>query len=234
MTVLILAGVGIAKIYYGNLNASEDPRVVKAKHLYKKYNTYAENNDFEAVFALLDSILNIYSKFPDYKKSYETGVVYNNIGATFLSSFLFNSSDSASNNLLDSANYYCLRSVDIYKYWMDKFESKNENEIKGIVETYYIGNDDFFNDKNIDKIKRKRVKDIQEAQKETPRRLSVTYTNLGIIARHKMLYNEAVDYYRKALKLWEDNLTAKNNLNILLGREKEERSTIEKLFPKKK
>ena len=118
MTVLVLTGIVIAKIYYGNIDASEDPRVIKAKHLYKKYNLYVENNDCEGVFLLLDSIKDIYAQFPDYKKSFETGVVCNNIGATWLNAALFKADDTEKQSFLDSAKFYCQQSVLIYKNWL--------------------------------------------------------------------------------------------------------------------
>ncbi len=235
MTVLVIIGVIIAKIYYGNLDKSEDPRVIEAKLLYKKYNVYAENNNYEGVFQLLDSIKNIYSQFPDYKNSFEIGVVYNNIGATWLNSALFKAEDSLKQSFLDSAKTYCEQSASIYINWLSEFKDISEEEINKKVNSYYEKADaKYFKDKNLDKIKSKRLKDIQNAQIETERRLSVVYTNLGIISRHYMFYDDAINYYKKALALWEDNLTAKNNINILLGRELEERSTIDKLFPKEK
>jgi len=232
MTVLVILGISIAKIYYGNVNASEDPRVIDAKHLYKKYNIYTENNDYNGVFLLLDSIKEIYIQFPDYKNSFEVGVVYNNIGATYLSLFLHEKKNDKAT--LDSAKKYCEKSSLIYNNWLKKFDNLTQKEVENIVNGYYNLNLDFFKEKSIDRIKNKRVEDILTAQVETLRRLSVAYTNLGIISRHNMFYDEAIKYYKKALELWEDNLTAKNNINILLGRELEERSTIDKLFPKEK
>jgi len=235
MIVLAIIGVIIAKIYYGNINASEDPRVIEAKQLYKKYNVYTENNNYEGVFQLLDSIKDIYSQFPDYQNSFEIGVVYNNIGATWLNSALFKAEDSLKQSFLDSAKIYCEQSANIYENWLSEFKDISEEDISKKVNSYYKEVDNnFFENKNIEKIKKKRVKDILDAQIETERRLSVAYTNLGIISRHNMFYDEAINYYKKALELWEDNLTAKNNINILLGRELEERSTIDKLFPKEK
>jgi hypothetical protein len=38
----------------------------------------------------------------------------------------------------------------------------------------------------------------------------------------------------KAIKLWDQNLDAQNNLNLLLNEEKVERSFLQKLFPPKR
>jgi len=235
MTVLVIVGVVIAKIYYGNVNASEDPRVIEAKQLYKKYNVYTENNDYKAVFQLLDSIKDIYSNYYDYQNSFEVGVIYNNIGATWLSSALFESGDSLKMPFLDSAKKNIEKSIIIYESWLAEFNGISEKDIYEKVNSYYNVIDEYiFENKDIEKIKKKRLYDILDARIETKRRLSVAYTNLGIISRHNMLFDEAIYYYKKALTLWEDNLTAKNNINVLLGRDREERSTIDKLFPKEK
>ena len=76
-----------------------------------------------------------------------------------------------------------------------------------------------------------RVEEIQDAEKETPRRLSVSYTNLGIVYRYRKDYESAAACYRKAMDLWEDNLTAENNLNLLRGRPRKKRNFLRKLFP---
>ena len=49
MTILVLIGILIAEKYYGNINASEDPKVINTKHLYKKYNVFVENNDYKGL-----------------------------------------------------------------------------------------------------------------------------------------------------------------------------------------
>ncbi len=235
MIVLVVIGLLVAKTYYENINASEDPRVLEAKTLYEKYNIYTEENDYEGVFQLLDSIKDIYSKYPDYKNSYEMGVIYNNIGSTHLSNFLHKSSGTNKQTALDNAQFYFEKATLIYTKWLQEFENISEDELYKKVTSYYAEIDsDFLQEREIEKIKEKRFRDILKSKIETPRRLSVTYTNLGIIYRHKMQYDKAIALYQKALVLWDDNLTAKNNINILLGRELEERSTIEKLFPGEK
>ena len=63
---------------------------------------------------------------------------------------------------------------------------------------------------------------------------AVTYTNLGIVKRHQMDLEGAIVYYQKAIDLWENNHSAKSNLNVLLGGEPLKQNIIQKLFPPKK
>jgi tetratricopeptide (TPR) repeat protein len=62
----------------------------------------------------------------------------------------------------------------------------------------------------------------------------VSYTNLGIILRHQGDIKGALKSYKKALELWDKNLSAENNINILIGKPIRERSTLERLFPDQK
>ena len=78
MCALVFFGVLISHFYYKNSNESVDPRVVDARKLYEKYNSYTQANDFNAIFTLMDSIEMIYSGIEHYNNSYETGVLYNN------------------------------------------------------------------------------------------------------------------------------------------------------------
>jgi len=76
-----------------------------------------------------------------------------------------------------------------------------------------------------------RVREIIEALPENSRRLSVAYTNLGVAERHLGNYEQAMQHYQKALELWDRNLAAENNINILLGKPIRQRGVLEKLFP---
>ena len=76
-----------------------------------------------------------------------------------------------------------------------------------------------------------RAKEIEQALTEVPRRLSVAYTNLGVIYRYREDYKKAAELYQKALSLWEDNLDAENNLNHLLGQPIRKRNFFQKMFP---
>ena len=74
----------------------------------------------------------------------------------------------------------------------------------------------------------------EKALLENNRRLSVCYTNLGLISRFQGNYEDAVKQYEKALALWDRNLDAENNLNKLLNRPIKKRNIIQTLFPPEK
>ena len=235
MTVLVLIGVYIAYVYYDGINNAEDPRVIKAKYQYKAYNEFVNQNNFEAVFATLDTIENIYSEFSDYRNSYEMGVVYNNRSAVWITIALRAVSENNDrSSYLDSAKIYSEKSIKIYESWINEYEKLTKNDILNNIKKYYSESDPVYADNDLIKIIDKRADDIVLAQNETLKRLSVAYTNLGIIQRHLAEYDNAMASYKRALELWKANRSAKNNINILLGRPVEEASTIEKLFPEDK
>ncbi|MBN1251487.1 MAG: tetratricopeptide repeat protein [Bacteroidales bacterium] len=235
MTVIVSIGIIIAYLYYDSINKAEDPRIIEAKYQYKKYNVFVQKNDYKSVFATLDTIENIYSQFADYQRSYEIGVVYNNKSAVWLTSALIKASNEQENQSdLDSAKKYSEKSIIIYDNWIKEFGYLSKENILKKVKDYYIINHISFENNEIDKIIEKRVDDILTAQTETIKRLSVAYTNLGIIQRHNSEYDNAIASYKKALELWVGNRNAKNNVNILLGRPIEEATMIEKLFPEEK
>lgn len=235
MCALALLGILIAKAYYGKINTSIDPRVIGARELYEKYNAYAQSNNFDSVFYLLDTIESIYFNQPHYKESFEVGVLYNNRAASYLTLALYSpvfSQDSASvDSLMALSEKAAVLSVSIYSNWLDNYKDKSEDEIRSIAFDSFTQNFSDGDSGEIAKFFENRIQEIQDAQLETPRRLSVTYTNLGIIFRHRNKYEEAANAYSKALELWEQNLTAENNLNVLLGKPMKKRTLIQKLFP---
>ncbi len=234
MTIIVFAGITTAWFYYGNINDAEDPRVIEAKIKYKRYNDLADNKKYEEIFSLLDSMYDIYNLYDDYKYSYETGVIYNNKAALYLTIALFETTDANKDSLLDIAKINVEKSIEIYENWLSKFSNLTEPEIKTIIEPVYNSGNNIFEKDKIPKYINKRIKDIVSAQKETTRRLSVSYTNLGIVQRHKNELKNALKTYKKALELWEDNLTAENNINIILGKPVRKRTILEKLFPQEK
>ncbi|MDX9903531.1 MAG: tetratricopeptide repeat protein, partial [Bacteroidales bacterium] len=84
---------------------------------------------------------------------------------------------------------------------------------------------------NFNNIFRKRVKDMMLARVETPRRLSVSYTNKGTAYRHMLMPDSALVFYERALSIWKQNRTAESNLSVLLGGEPVKPGIIESLFP---
>jgi tetratricopeptide (TPR) repeat protein len=233
MSALVLSGVAISYSYYKNINESIDPRIVKARTLYEKYNVYAQKNEFNSIFSLMDSIELIYTDFDHYKNSYEMGVLYNNRAASFLTMALYTDdiAKTDQDSLINLAEFAVKKSIEIYNQWLKKFQNKSPIEIEGmILNDFYTGLENYNTDQK-NKFIKNRINEISDSQAETKRRLSVSYTNLGIINRHKLQYEAAANCYKKAIDLWDRNLTAENNLNVLLGRPMKKRSFIQKLFP---
>jgi tetratricopeptide (TPR) repeat protein len=245
MVTLVLIAALVAKYYYKGVNQSADPRVKPARELYGQYNGLAQQNNYAAVFELLDSIQTIYSSFEHYKNSYETGVVWNNRAAIYLTLAVYKDSipdmggsEQINRISLDSllilSEAASIKSIDIYQNWNKRYLNKNAEELPYIInQDFMIGLEDL-SQKKQDKFLRSRLKEIEEAQWETQRRLSVAYTNLGLVYRQREDYDNAAKYYTKALELWEYNLPAENNLNRLLGKPIKKRSIIQKLFPREK
>lgn len=240
MGALVFISSIIAWQYFQRINKYTDPRVIPAREMYERYNSYAQENRFQDVLNLLDSIEDIYQRIPHYQQSYELGVIYNNRTATYLtmaihfpdSSISLNGIDILSKNtLLQMATANCKRSIEIYSNWIDTFSDMEEDEVTRKIENSYFKGMDKFSSKEKQKFLQSRVNEILTAQYETKRRLSVAYTNMGIIKRHQNKLEEAIRFYQKALELWDRNLAAENNINILLGKPLKKRSIIENIFP---
>lgn len=225
--------------YYKNLNSAKDPRVKPARELYEKYNNYASSNDFDNVFALLDSVENIYKTVNHYIESFEIGVLYNNRAAAYLTMALYdNKPDRYMQFSKDSLLYLALasvtKSISIYENWLITYSDKSQEQINEILQENYFIDLEKYPDKDKKNYLANRIKEIETAQYETERRLSVAYTNKGIIYRHVDQYEKCINCYKKAIDLWDQNLTAENNLNILLGKPLKKRNLIQKLFPPKR
>jgi tetratricopeptide (TPR) repeat protein len=189
----------------------------------------------QGVFQLMDSIEEIYSKYPHYRESYEVGILYNNRAAAYLAmALLHKDSKERKDSLLNLSKTNVLRSIEIYSSWLSVWGNKNAEEIKLNLSPNFNPNDSAFHGKNVNRYVNKRAKEIIEAQIETNRRLSVSHSNLGMIYRHKEQYDDAANEYFKALEYWPDNLTAENNLNILLNQPLKKPSVIRRLFPKER
>ena len=243
MSALVLIGFGVAWLYYDLQNKKVDPRVIEARKLYKKYDQYAEENDYKAVLNLLDSVEDVYKRYPHYRNSYETAVLENNRAAVWLTMAIQTDSQPISldginllskDSLLQIAREQAKKAISRYERWLDEFGEMDQGAIKIHIKTsFFNGLKENKEEKRRDYLNN-RVDEIQMAQLENKRRLSVALTNYGIILRHKEKYREAISHYEKALELWDRNLAAKNNLNILLGKPIEKRNIIQKLFPPEK
>jgi tetratricopeptide (TPR) repeat protein len=232
--VFIIVGASflVAYIYYNGKNKAEDPRIVQTKYLFREFDKLMKMNEFSSALPLADTIESLLISVPGYIESYEPGIVYNNRGSAYLSIALYATKDSTEKiRLLGLAKKGIDSSIVIYNTWLDKFSALTKDELSEYIKPFFPENEVAFSGKNYNKILQKRVADLVLAQKDAPRRLSVCYTNLGIILRHQYKQNEAVESYIKAIKLWKENYTARNNFNVLMGKPPRDRSIIDQLFP---
>ena len=233
MLAITAIGIGIAIHHYSSVNQSVDPRIKNARVMYQKYNEFAQQSQYDSIFDLMDRIEEVYSAIPHYRNSYEVGVLHNNRAAAYLSIFLQADSYPLADTLkiLGNAEKEAKHSIHIYNKWMKEYSNKEEEAIKEKIKEGFLQGLESYGLNEQDKYLNKRVKEFMEAQTENQRRLSVSYTNLGIIKRHQQKYDSAAIFYAKAIELWDRNLTAENNLNILLNKPLKKRGVIESLFP---
>ncbi|MBI9034807.1 MAG: hypothetical protein JEZ03_10095 [Bacteroidales bacterium] len=232
MALLSFAAVMFAWFFYAEVNRAEDPRVLDVKQMYVRYSQQLEKEDYGHMLLILDSIKEIYDQVDHYTNSYEQGVVLNNKAAIYLTLALHHTKDSIEKmEYINIAQGFSLKGIELYNKWYHVYGSLDESEIQSIIEPSFRADDFMCSDKQAVKYLRKRVKDIREAQYENDRRLSVSYTNLGITQRHYKQYDLAAESYIRAIEFWGENLSAKNNLNLLEGKPLEKRSIIKKLFP---
>jgi len=232
LSVALLAVI-FAFFYYRGVNRSEDPRVAEARWFMAEYDRVSGGKSSYALFHLLDSAASIYNRVPGYESSWERGVIYNNKCSGLLLMALYDSTitESEKNTLLDLSVSYCDSSITVYTGWLDEWENLSEEAVVQRLLLDMNKEDPAFAGLNSARVFRKRVRDVLLARIETPRRLSVSYTNKGTAYRHMMGQDSALVYYKKALTLWEDNRTAESNLSVLLGGEPLKPGIIESLFP---
>jgi tetratricopeptide (TPR) repeat protein len=228
-----LAAVIFAFFYYREVNRSEDPRVARAREYMAEYDRLSGGTESNALFHLLDSADLIYRSVPGYGSSFERGVIYNNKGSSFLVKALYDSSLTESGKVafLELSVTYGDSAIKVYSNWLDEWEDLSEEEIASRLMSEMSETDPAFAGLNFNSIFRKRVKDMMLARVETPRRLSVSYTNKGTAYRHMMMPDSALLWYEKALAIWKHNRTAESNLSVLLGGEPVKPGIIESLFP---
>lgn len=228
-----LAAFTFAFFYYRGINRSEDPRILKARELLIAYDRISGNFNIAEAFPLLDSAYMIFNSLPDYEFSFETGVIYNNKCSTLLLKAMYDTTiaDSEINTLLGLSLKYCDSSILSYKMWLEEWGPLSADEIAGKLSIFMKKEDPAFKGRNFEKIFNRRIKNMVMAQTETPRRLSVSFTNKGTIYRHMMKPDSSLLFYREALSLWKDNRTAKSNLSVLTGGDPVKPTIIESLFP---
>lgn len=231
MCALVLCGFMISHFYYKSVNASVDPRIVPARKLYENYNLFAQENKIDSIFWLMDTIETIYNKVEHYRNSFEVGVLYNNRAAACLTLSLHEEDEVVKDSLLDAAEKSVYKSITIYENWLINYGEKSEQELIATLEDEFLRDLKSYDEKDKHSFIEKRVLEIKEAQSETKRRLSVSYTNLGLAYRQQLKYEDAALSYKTAIEKWDRNLTAENNLNKLLGRPEKKRTLIQKLFP---
>lgn len=233
MMVVVAASIAIAYVYYDKINENEDPRVIEARKILDRFNEDIASEDYFNLLLKLDTVEKTFEKIQHYANSYEMGVIYNNRASIYLSMALYDSTKiRRKDSLLSQAEKWCAKAVTVYEKGITRWEGKTKEEITAEITPDFKNAQYLFPEKSIEAIIEKRVEDIELSKLETPRRLSVTYTNLGIIKRNQYKQQEALDLYVKAIELWEDNHAAKKNLGQLIGRPVEDRSAIKKLFPK--
>ncbi len=222
-----------AVIYYRTVNRSEDPRIYNARKLLALFDSKGNTLSYVEAFNYLDSAFIAFDTLPDYKYSFEKGIVYNNKCSVLLMKALYDStiSENEKSTLLSLSLRYCDSSITVYKGWIKEWEELSEKEIREKIIPLMSKNPEIFSGLNFDKISNRRVRNLVTAQIETPRRLSVSFTNKGTIFRHMMLPDSALYYYQNALSLWKENRTAESNLSVLMGGEPVKPNIIESLFP---
>ncbi len=233
MSALVLIVIVFSRRYYAAKDAAVDPRIVPARELYEKYNGFAAENQFDSIFRLMDTIESIYSRHAHYLDSYETGVLYNNRAAAWLTLGLYGSNtDSVEQAVLISRAEQSVRtSIRIYESWQEQVGDKSPEQIAQSISEKFLHGLAAYPEEEKAVFLQTRINEIADAKEEIDRRLSVSYTNLGIVYRHRKKYDSAAVCYQKALDLWDRNLTAENNLNILLGLPLRKRDFFERMFP---
>ena len=231
-SVSVLA-VLFAFFYYRNLNRSEDPRIRNARAWLAEYDKTTGGVDSYEAFYLLDSAYSVFRSLPDYRSSFEVGLIYNNKCSALLMQAIYDTSitESQKRYLLSHSLIYCDSSIGIYRNWISEWDGLSPAEIAEKISPGMKEDDEAFRGHNFRKIFKGRIRNITSARRETPRRLSVSLSNKGTIYRHLMMPDSSLAYYREALSLWKDNRTAKSNLNVLLGGEPLKPNLIQSLFP---
>ena len=235
LVVIVVSGLSIAYFYYGNINKNIDPRLMKTQEVLAHFD---QINKLDSAFLAIDLMKNLEKELLEvalYKDSYEIGVVINNKASVYLMMALYGKDyENMKDSLFSLANTDLLKAKEIFENWIDKNKSINKTDLAQKLNNEYQKDIEIFKGRDIEDVVAQRIEDIDLAKIETPRRLSVVYSNIAIIKRHTENLDEAIKLYQKAIELWPKNHDAKNNLNVLCGKEREKRSVIDKMFPGKR
>jgi len=234
--VICLTAILIAAAYYRGINRASDPRILPARELVSQAEELTTGLQGTESVRLLDSALTLIRSVPGYANSWETGVIFNNMSSAWLMMALYDSTllEPEKEEFLEAAGRYADSSLYIYRQWMNDWGTMPKEEITDRISPWFHQDDPSFAGLNPDHILRKRVKDIQSAQIETPRRISVSLTNLGTVHRHLNRPDSALLCFEEALELWGENRAAKSNLQVLQGGEPLKPSLLKSLFPPQK
>lgn len=240
MVAVVIIGILIARSYYGTANRSVDPRIVHARELYADYDNYAREGNYYRIFAMLDSIEMVYNATDHYRGSFELGVLNNNRAAALLTIAIYKDSIPVAYNpyaaigmdsVVTLAEIHAMRAITTYEDWITEYEGMTTGQISVFIESGFMKGFENVDQDLKGMYLKSRAREIEQAVRENDRRLSVCYTNLGLVYRQKGAYKDAVRQYEKALELWDRNLDAENNLNKLLNKPVKKRNIIQKLFP---
>lgn len=232
MGIIVVTGVITAWLYYRYENAAEDPRITETRIWLGRYDDLMQAGNYEEGLLLLDSIEQIYLRIPCYATSFEIGVLQNNRASVWITLGLYKTTDSTQRaEMLVLAEKAVREAIQSYQNWLQQVDSLSPAQIREMAVACFPVTDPALQGENVDRLINRRIENMELGITETKRRLSVAWSNLGIVQRHQYQQDSAVISYITALKLWKRNPTAKNNLNILLGKPAEDPSIIEQLFP---
>lgn len=245
MLVLVVVAILIAKSYYSNVNSGVDPRIKPARLAYNEYNDLAVQGDYLGVLKTLDTIELIYSQQPHYENSYEIGVAHINRSALYLTIGLHIDSlrvnhdlgfmqNLTKKGLLDLAENELIQGIEYYEDWDSVYGDLAVDDIDPFIREEFLIGMQQYDAEAQQKFIDARVDEIETAQWENDRRLSVAYTNLGIVYFNRDNFDKAANLFKTALDLWAENLNAENNLNSMLGKPMVKRNFIQKMFPKER
>jgi tetratricopeptide (TPR) repeat protein len=222
--IAIIAAAALSWNYFFLKKRCTDPRFVVENQLYTKYSETVKTRNYQDALTVLDSLENLYKKYPSYYQSFEMGTIQNNRAANWLTIALYETDSAKNSDLLDSSEFYAKKSILIFEHWLTEFSDLSRNEIIYKIKDEYNDSDSLFKNCNIVEIINNRTDKVLNAQIETRQKLSLAYTNLATVYNKKGEQEKSLYFYRKALKSWPANPTAKNNIDFMIGKSNSNRN----------